>query len=703
MTTRSTGTGPDRSLNERILYLEELYRNTLDALETASTLGDFQTSINKLQDPSSILREASERIRRIVPFNGLAFYLVNENTQDFEPYFTEPGELLPLVRKTVDGFIESGIFSWVLNQRRSVVLPSPDGKSRRVLHTLATCSRIRGMFIGLLPEEKSQIPDIHKSLLSIILLNCSNALESFELYHRIREIKTVLENRESYKTLFEAAPDGVEVLDGMGLVIDCNHSQETLLLRDRASIIGAHTTDFLSEPYRRSFEKFCAEMRKSGYAECEAEVLRSDGSVRQVWRKGKAIRDDAGDFLGAIIHNRDVTQLNRMEADRKEMELRLQRAQKMEALGTLAGGIAHDLNNILSGLVSYPELILMQLPPESPFRKPLQTIQRSGEKAAATVQDMLTMARRARVPSESVNVNQVVRDYLRSPEHEKLLSLYPEVQVDATLEPDLKYVVGAPVQIWKIVMNLVTNAFEAMPRGGSLSIVTGNRTLGSPFRGYEFIPEGRYVTLSVIDTGTGMGHEVLERIFEPFYTRKAMGRSGSGLGMAIVWGALKDHKGYIDLSSVEGKGTRFSLFFPASSRVPKKAGTVRERATPTGNGERLLVVDDEEQQREIATAMLSSLGYSVSSAATGPEAARHIRSHPTDLVILDMILGAGMDGLDTYREILQVSPGQKAIIASGFSESDRVRECLRLGAGAYLRKPYTIDAIGRCIRKELEK
>jgi len=703
MTTRSTGTDPDRNLNERILYLEELYRNTLDALETASTLGDFQTSINKLQDPSSILREASERIRRIVPFDGLAFYLVNENTQDFEPYFTEPEEILPLVRKTVDGFIESGIFSWVLNQRRSVVLPSPDGKSRRVLHTLATCSRIRGMFIGLLPEEKSQIPDIHKSLLSIILLNCSNALESFELYHRIQEIKTVLENRESYKTLFEAAPDGVEVLDGMGLVLDCNHSQENLLLRDRASIIGAHTTDLLSEPYRQSFEKFCAELRKSGYAECEAEVLRSDRSVRQVWRKGKAIRDDAGNFLGAIIYNRDVTQLNRMEADRKEMELRLQRAQKMEALGTLAGGIAHDLNNILSGLVSYPELILMQLPPESPFRKPLQTIQRSGEKAAATVQDMLTMARRARVPSENVDVNQVVRDYLRSPEHEKLLSLYPEVQVDATLEPDLKYVVGAPVQIWKIVMNLVTNAFEAMPRGGALSIVTENRTLGSPCRGYEFIPEGRYVTLSVIDTGTGMGHEVLERIFEPFYTRKAMGRSGSGLGMAIVWGALKDHKGYIDLSSAEGKGTRFSLFFPASTRVPKKAGTVRDRATPTGNGERLLVVDDEEQQREIATAMLSSLGYSVSSAATGLEAARHIRSHRTDLVVLDMILGAGMDGLDTYREILQVSPGQKAIIASGFSESDRVRECLRLGAGAYLRKPYTIDAIGRCIRKELEK
>jgi PAS domain S-box-containing protein len=703
MTTQSTGDDPDRILSERIFYLEELYRNTLDTLETASTLGDFQTSINKLQDPSTILREASERIRRIVPFDGLAFYLVNENNQDFEPYFTEPVEMLPFIRNMVDGFIESGIFSWVLNQRRSIVLPSPDGKSRRILHTLATCSRIRGMFIGLLPEEKSQIPDIHKSLLSIILLNCSNALESFELYHRIREINTVLEDRENYRVLFEAAPDGVEVLDGRGRVIDCNHSQENLLLRERSSIIGSHTTDLLSDTCRHSFESFCAELRKSGYAECEAEVLRSDGSVRQVWRKGKAIRDDAMNFLGAIIHNRDVTQLKRMETDRKELELRLQRAQKMEALGTLAGGIAHDLNNILSGLVSYPELILLQLPPDSPFRKPLQTIQRSGEKAAATVQDMLTMARRAHAPSENVNVNRVVRDYLRSPEHEKLLSLYPEVHVTAALEPDLKDVVGVPVQIWKIVMNLVSNAFEAMPGGGSLSIVTENRILGSPFRGYEFIPEGSYVILSVIDTGTGMTHEVLERIFEPFYTKKAMGRSGSGLGMAIVWGALKDHKGFIDLSSAEGKGSRFTLFFPALPHVPKKAVVSRTVATPMGKGERLLIVDDEEQQREIATAMLSSLGYSVCCVATGLEAARHVESSPPDLVILDMILGDGMDGLDTYRKILEVSPGQKAIIASGFSESDRVRQCLRLGAGAYLRKPYTIDAIGRSIRKELEK
>lgn len=703
MTSHSTGKGPDRSLNERILYLEKLHRNTIDALETASTLGDFQTSINKLQDPSSILREASDRIRRIVPFDGLAFYLVNENNQDFEPYFTEPEELLPFIRTIVDGFIESGIFSWVLNQRRPIILPAPDGGSRRVLHTLATCSRIRGMFIGLLPQEKSEIPDIHKSLLSIILLNCSNALESFELYHRIREIKTVLEDRENYQALFEAAPDGVEVLDGRGRVIDCNHSQENLLLRERSSIIGSHTTDFLSDRCRRSFESFCAELRKSGYAECEAEVLRSDGSVRQVWRKGKAIQGDAMNFLGAIIHNRDVTQLKRMETDRKELELRLQRAQKMEALGTLAGGIAHDLNNILSGLVSYPELILLQLPPDSPFRKPLQTIQRSGEKAAATVQDMLTMARRAHAPSENVNVNQVVRDYLLSPEHQKLLSLYPEVQVNATLEPDLKSIVGVPVQIWKIVMNLVTNAFEAMPHGGSLSIITENGTLGSPFRGYEFIPEGSYVILSVIDTGTGMSHEVLERIFEPFYTKKAMGRSGSGLGMAIVWGALKDHKGYIDLSSAEGKGSRFNLFFPALLHAPKKDVIARKVTTPMGKGERVLVVDDEEQQREIATAMLSSLGYSVSCAATGQEAARHIQFHPTDLVILDMILGTGMDGLDTFRKILEVSPGQKAIIASGFSESDRVRECLRLGAGAYIRKPYTLDAISRSIRKELEK
>jgi len=690
-------------LNERVSYLEDLQRETLEILETASTLGDFQTSINKLQDSSLILKETEGRIMSIIPFDGMAFYLVNEENHDFEIHYLNPEGFRPEIRSAVENFIEQGIFPWVLNQRRPVVLPSARPERRLVLHTMATCSRVRGMFVGILSDQETPLPDIHKSLLSIILLNSSNAIESFELYHMIREINEVLENHENYRALFEAAPDGVEVLDKRGYVIDLNRSQEALLLRDRDFIVGRHTSDFLSESCRENFPRDFLSLRESGFWEGEVEIDRPDGSTRQVWRKGTLLHNEGRKFLGAIIYNRDITLLKKMEKDRKDLETRLQRAQKMEALGTLAGGIAHDLNNILSGIVSYPELILMQLPGDSPFRKPLLTIQRSGEKAAVTVQDMLTLARRAHAPSEIVDLNAVVQDYLRSPEHEKLEDLHPGIRLEVSLDPALEGILGSPVHLTKVVMNLVFNAFEAMSRNGVLSISTENRRLNGPYKGYEFVQEGDYVTLSVSDTGTGMNHEVRERIFEPFYTKKSMGRSGSGLGMAVVWGALKDHKGYIDLTSTEGKGSVFTLFFPVAPHEAARSPVHGHPSIPPGQGEHILIVDDVEEQREIAAAMLTGLGYTVSTVSSGMEAAQHTRSHPTDLVILDMILGSGMDGLETYRKLLEISPGQKAVIASGFSESDRVRECVKLGAGTYIRKPYSMEKIGLAVHRELHK
>ena len=690
-------------LSERHNYLEELQRETLEILETASTLGDFQTSINNLQDPSLILKETRARIRCLVPFDGMAFYLVNEETHDFVMHFLDPEGFRSEIQNTVEHFIEQGIFSWVLNQRRPVILPSAHTERHLIMHTMATCSRVRGMFVGILSDNKGPVPDIRKSLLSVILLNSSNAIESFELYHRIREINKVLVTHENYRALFEAAPDGVEVLDGRGHVIDCNRSQEGLLLRDRGSIVGCHTSVFLSESCRDNFTRDFLALRESGFWEGEVEIDRPDGSTLQIWRKGTILHNENRKFLGAIINNRDITPLKKMEKDRKDLEIRLQRAQKMEALGTLAGGIAHDLNNILSGIVSYPELLLMQLPEDSPFRKPLLTIQKSGEKAAATVQDMLTLARRAHAPSEIVDLNVVIQDYLRSPEHGKLEEFYPGVRLNVALDPALRSILGSLVHLTKIVMNLVSNAFEAMPGGGVLSISTKNRILNNPYKGYEFVQEGHYVTLSVSDTGTGMNNEVRERIFEPFYTKKSMGRSGSGLGMAVVWGALKDHNGCIDLTSTVGKGSVFTLFFPVAPHNAARAPVHSHPFIPPGNKEHILIVDDVEEQREIAAAMLAGLDYTVSSVSSGMEAIEHIRSRPADLVILDMILGSGMDGLETYGKILEISPGQKAIIASGFSESNRVREGLKLGAGTYIRKPYSMEAIGLAVHQELHK
>ena len=433
------------------------------------------------------------------------------------------------------------------------------------------------------------------------------------------------------------------------------------------------------------------------------EVIRKDGTKRYVEASISLIRDAEDRPIGFRGIARDLTERDIAVQEKRKLQSQLQRAQKMEALGTLAGGVAHDLNNILSGIVSYPDLILIDLPGDSPLKKPILTMQQSGQKAAAIVQDLLTLARRGVVGTEVVNLNQIINLYLKSPEHEKLKEFYPDAKIESDLETDLLNIMGSPVHLSKSIMNLVNNAAEAMLDGGNIYISTENRYFDKPLKGYDDVEEGDYVILTLSDTGIGISSGNMERIFEPFYTKKVMGRSGTGLGMAVVWGTVKDHKGYIDVQSTEGKGTTFTLYFPAT----RKEIIEKEKALPMekymGTGESILIVDDVKEQREIASGFLKKLGYSVTSVSSGEKAVDYVKDNSADLLVLDMIMDPGIDGFETYKRILQLHPGQKAIIASGFSETERIKETQRLGAGKYIKKPYTLEKIGLAVKKELEK
>ncbi len=399
----------------------------------------------------------------------------------------------------------------------------------------------------------------------------------------------------------------------------------------------------------------------------------------------------------------EITERKRSDKERRYLEAQLAKAQKMEAIGTLAGGVAHDLNNILSGLVSYPELLLMDLPEDSPLRDPILTIQESGQKAAAIVQDLLTLARRGVSVTEVINLNQLIEQYLDSPENKKIMEYHPGVTIKTNLAPDAMNIMGSPVHLSKTIMNLVSNAAEAMPDGGEILISTANRCVDNAIKGYDTIEKGKYVTLTVSDTGIGISAGDIDRIFEPFYTKKTMGRSGTGLGMAVVWGTVKDHQGHIDLQSQPGDGTTFTLYFP----VTKEKMAVCRPSIPAekyrGHGESVLIVDDIKEQREIASGMLKKLGYNVISVPSGEEAVSYLKENSADVLVLDMIMNPGMDGLETYQKILQYHPGQKAIIASGFSESERVKQMQHMGAGTYVKKPYSFEKIGLAVRNVLQQ
>jgi signal transduction histidine kinase/CheY-like chemotaxis protein len=399
---------------------------------------------------------------------------------------------------------------------------------------------------------------------------------------------------------------------------------------------------------------------------------------------------------------KEIAERRQAERERDRLEVQLKQSERMEAIGKLAAGVAHDLNNILSGLVSYPDLLLMDIPKDSRIYHSIELIRQSGIKAAAIVQDLLSLARRGAVEKGIVNLNDVVEGYLDSPGYKELVTHHPRVTAEVDLQRDLLHVEGSALHLSKVLMNLLHNGFEAILTEGEVRISTDNRYLDQPLDVYERIPEGEYVVLSVADTGIGIHGDDLERIFEPFFTKKRMGRSGTGLGMTLVWSTVKDGGGFIDIQTEEGRGTTFEIYLPATRKElsEDRKSVLLEDCL---GSEKVLVIDDIPEQREIAAVMLQKIGYAVETVSSGEAAIEYLRREKADILILDMIMDPGIDGCETYRRILETHPGQKAVIASGFSESERVREAQRLGAGPYVRKPYSLETLARAVRAELDR
>jgi PAS domain S-box-containing protein len=560
-----------------------------------------------------------------------------------------------------------------------------DRPLRRVIE--ATRGIAHGRFQRLPEERHDEIGQLVHSFNAMV-----DSLERKET--DVRNLLEALRTSEDrFRTLFESSPLGIGLADRHERLWECNEAMLQLLGCPRAAIAHVTLPSLFQNPEEGAhlLRKLDAGQVLRNY---DAELRRTDG--RPYSARLTVSRFLLGGETFTLVLCEDVTK-------ERQLEARLQRAQKMEAIGTLAGGVAHDLNNILSGIVSYPELLLMDLPADSPLVGPVQTIRQSGEKAAAIVQDLLTLARRGVAVTEVVNLNRIVGDYLHNPEHAKLLRFHANVRVETRLADDLFNVIGSPVHLSKTLMNLVSNAAEAMPDGGTIAIATENRYVDHPIGEYDHVEEGDYAVLTVTDTGEGIAPDDRERIFEPFFTKKVMGRSGTGLGMAVVWGTVKDHRGYIDMQSSEGRGTTFSLYFPVTREAVRPETERFSLEHYRGQGESILVVDDVPEQRQLAASMLTRLGYRVATAASGEEAEACLREQAVDLVVLDMIMDPGIDGLETYRRLQAIHRHQRAVIASGFSETGRVRAAQALGAGAYVKKPYTLEKLAKTVRAELDR
>ncbi len=502
------------------------------------------------------------------------------------------------------------------------------------------------------------------------------------------------ESEERLKTVLDSLNAGVVMIDAeTHRVVDVNDAATRMLGLSREQITGQLCHKFICPAERGKCPITDLGKRVDS---AEREMVSADGTHIPILKTVTPMTFSGKNYLLETFM--DITERKRDQELREQLQDKLERAERMESLGILAGGVAHDLNNMLGPLVGYPELMLLKLPQNSPMRKQVERMERSAKDAAEVIQDLLTLARRGRYNMAPTDINQIVRDYLDSPGYEKLVKSRKDVQIELSLDGHLAGITGSAPHLSKVVMNLIVNAADAMPEGGTISVKTDQLVLDRLLSGYDKIESGKYVVLRVKDTGTGIAEEDIEKIFEPYFSKKVMGTSGSGLGLSVVYGIVKDHKGYYDIFSELGEGTEFVLYFPVSEEEAEKRGQSREQERGT---ERILVVDDVPEQCDVARALLGSLGYETATVKSGEEAINYVADHEVDLVLLDMILTDQCDGLDTFRQIQAIRPEAKVIIASGYSATERVAKMQQLGAGQFIRKPYTRGILAKAIREEL--
>ena len=319
--------------------------------------------------------------------------------------------------------------------------------------------------------------------------------------------------------------------------------------------------------------------------------------------------------------------------------------------------------------------------------------------------ELLTLARGSAKVLEPVRLNDVIEDYLSSPEFDRVARFHPGVILIKNLDSALPLLNASGLHMRKIVMNLVSNAMEAIQEKGNVTLKTSRVQFSKKIlKGYERTTDGSYIRFSVKDTGPGISTQDLDRIFEPFYTKKVLGRSGTGLGLSIVWNTVHDHKGYIQVKSEKGE-TLFQIYFPVTKVLVEAAQPDRiyTLSDYKGHNETILVVDDVESQRKISRNMMKRLGYQVTVVSSGEDAIVYVRKNKVDLVVLDMIMDPGISGLDTFRELKIIDPDIRAVITSGYSKTRDVEKAQELGAGPFIKKPYSLELLGLTLKEELDK
>nr|WP_320190564.1 response regulator [uncultured Desulfobacter sp.] len=481
----------------------------------------------------------------------------------------------------------------------------------------------------------------------------------------------------------------------------------TVIFGDPEHISGNNARTILNKPLASILpedarNQFNTRIRENLPFSMECVISNGKNSTRPVQIQAEPIHGSGQETFHGII--RDLSDQKKLQATEKELNT----SKKLENLGRIAASVAHDLNNILAGIATYPEILLLDENLAPKVRESLTIIKESGQNASAVVNDLLIISRNIREDSQVLNINTVIERFMAGPEFEKIKAAYETVGIDIHLEPELLTISGSYIHIEKSIVNLLINALEetvstAGRHNGTIVLSTSNYYVDKKKdeNTEQNLSSGEYVRVEVLDAGKGIPEECLNKIFDPFFIKKKMARSGTGLGLTLVKNTVLNHRGNICVTS-DKNGTKFTLLFPVlRSELPITNHPVSIEEIK-GKGETLLVVDDLPSQRKIAETILKNLGYKVYSVADGARALDFILQTPVDLLILDMVMAPSISGLETFKRIKKIRPDQKAILASGHSETEDVLKAQSIGAGPFVKKPYTILDMGIAVREELD-
>ena len=512
------------------------------------------------------------------------------------------------------------------------------------------------------------------------------------------------ESEAKYRELVENANSMILRRDIRGNITFINEFAQRFFGYTESEIIGKNLKGTIL-PDTPDTEKVLKDLVRALQADpdrpfiSENENILRDGKTANVAWTYKPIFNDGGTLEEILCIGNDITRLKQAAREKDELEAQLREAQKMEAVGTLAGGIAHDFNNILQAILSYAQLLLMKKEPGDPESEKLEAIQESARRASDLTKRLLIFSRKVKSKLRPLDLNQEVVQVSKMLER----TIPKMIRIELKLSGNLSSINADPVQIEQIMMNLGVNARDAMPEGGTLTLETRNVRLAEADRGKPLDAQpGEYVLLTVSDTGHGMDGEVARHIFEPFFTTKETGK-GTGLGLAMVYGIVKNHGGHISCDTAPDRGTVFSIYFPVTGRETREKRRKDARPPVVGGDETVLLVDDDETVRQTGEEILSGFGYKVLSARDGEEALAIYREkkQKIDLVILDLIM-PGMGGKRCLMELLEINPEVRVIITTGYSAEGKSRREVEDRAVAFLNKPYSLQGLLQVVRNALD-